>query len=275
MSTVNFYLKLSRPRFWIYLLGPYLVGLAATGDQFLFTTEIFVFLLFFLFPANFFLYGINDIFDYETDRFNPKKVEYEVTVTPKQQKKLFAKILLIIFPFFIYSLFISVEFSIILLIFTILSFEYSAPPIRAKTKPFLDMLFNSLYILPAFLGYLLVTGSTPLGWAFVGGVLWAMAMHAYSAVPDIQIDKKAGMTTIATFLGFKKTLYLCVFFYVLAALIGYSYLGLPAILLGFVYVLLMIYSLREKESNILNIYKIFPVINTISGGIIFLLIFLK
>jgi 4-hydroxybenzoate polyprenyltransferase len=29
---------------------------------------------------------------------------------------------------------------------------------------------------------------------------WAMAMHAFSAVPDIQADKDAKLATIATFL---------------------------------------------------------------------------
>ena len=75
MSIIQFLLKVSRPRFWLYVFGPYIVGLAAgaaTRDDFV-RIENLVFGLYFLLPANLLIYGINDIFDFETDRLNPKK----------------------------------------------------------------------------------------------------------------------------------------------------------------------------------------------------------
>jgi 4-hydroxybenzoate polyprenyltransferase len=34
-------------------------------------------------------------------------------------------------------------------------------------------------------------------------IVWNMSMHAYSAIPDIEVDKKAGISTVATLYGAK------------------------------------------------------------------------
>lgn len=72
-------IKISRPRFWIYELGPYLIGilgaLSVTGMSFsdVEIRRLTLFALYFFVPANIWIYGINDIYDYETDKLNPKK----------------------------------------------------------------------------------------------------------------------------------------------------------------------------------------------------------
>ena len=38
------------------------------------------FVVYFLIPANILIYGINDIFDYDTDKLNPKKGTYEAFI---------------------------------------------------------------------------------------------------------------------------------------------------------------------------------------------------
>ena len=71
--------EISRPRFWLYLAGTYLVGYAF-GAENIYSLQNFNFIihfLFFLIPANIFLYGINDIYDEDTDQFNQKKGTYE------------------------------------------------------------------------------------------------------------------------------------------------------------------------------------------------------
>ena len=84
MPYFRFLLKVSRPRFWLYVFGPYLVGLAAGAsarEDFL-QFKVFAFALYFLLPANLLIYGVNDIFDFETDKLNPKKQDYEILVQP-------------------------------------------------------------------------------------------------------------------------------------------------------------------------------------------------
>jgi lycopene elongase/hydratase (dihydrobisanhydrobacterioruberin-forming) len=63
---------------------------------------IAIFAAYFLISANIWIYGINDIYDYETDKLNPKKTEgYEALVTPPEQKSLWKRILWTTLPFLI------------------------------------------------------------------------------------------------------------------------------------------------------------------------------
>ena len=73
--TVAQLLKTSRPRFWIYLIGPILIAFAASGLQF---SPLLILLgLYATLPANLLIYGVNDIFDRDTDALNAKKSGYE------------------------------------------------------------------------------------------------------------------------------------------------------------------------------------------------------
>lgn len=273
---IRYFFYLSRPRFWIYLFGPFLIGaIASVQGPFFFSLYFFVFGLYFLFPANFFLYAINDAFDYETDKMNPKKKGYEQIVTPLQRKNVCIAATLVMLPFLIYGFYSSFIVGCILLAFLFLSWQYSAPPIRAKARPFLDMAFNSLYILPGLLAYFLWTETFPPLGIFLAGICWTMAMHAYSAVPDIDSDKKAGLATIATVLGYDRTLLLCLFLYVISSIVATKYLGFMSLMLGGVYVTLMTLSLLTKQEYIFIYYKKFPLINTIMGGLLFLFILLS
>ena len=75
-------LRVSRPRFWMYLLGPYMVALAATSLRP--PVEVWLLGLYLTLPANLLIYGVNDLFDAETDRLNPKKRDYESLLQPAQ-----------------------------------------------------------------------------------------------------------------------------------------------------------------------------------------------
>jgi 4-hydroxybenzoate polyprenyltransferase len=48
------------------------LGISTLRDNII---QVLLFGLYFLIPANIRIYGINDIYDYETDKLNPKKVE--------------------------------------------------------------------------------------------------------------------------------------------------------------------------------------------------------
>jgi 4-hydroxybenzoate polyprenyltransferase len=72
--------------------------------------------------------------------------------------------------------------------------QYSATPIRAKARPFWDSAFNVLYVFPVLIGWGLSDTHASFPWLlFVAGTCWCMAMHAFSAVPDIEADQKALM----------------------------------------------------------------------------------
>ncbi|MDO8056059.1 MAG: UbiA family prenyltransferase, partial [Candidatus Hermodarchaeota archaeon] len=144
--------RISRPRFWLYLGGTYLIGymIGITTIFELLNPFFALNLFFFLFPANVFLYGVNDYYDEDTDIFNPKKDDKEYRVTAKDRRTLIALILVS----FLYGLLLLIIHPdniarLLFGIFLLLSFLYSAKPIRFKARPFIDFMSNFLYVMPA------------------------------------------------------------------------------------------------------------------------------
>ncbi|TQQ82377.1 prenyltransferase [Halonotius roseus] len=196
---------LSRPRFWFYLAGPVVVGVAAAAETVpdLFLPVGFALFGYFLLPANVLLYGVNDIFDAEIDTENPKKTEREARWQggPAVVASVVASGLLAV-PLFAIAPTPAWPW---LAGFLLLAVEYSAPPARFKTTPLLDSLSNGLYILPGVAAYAAVAGGQPPALAVAGAWLWTMGMHTFSAIPDIEPDRRAGIRTTATWLGERRT----------------------------------------------------------------------
>ncbi len=266
-------LSISRPRFWVYEFGTFVFGALAafvSFDNFLDFTIIF-FAFYFLIPANILIYGINDIFDYETDKLNPKKVQYEELLEPKDQKKVWRWILVTNIPFVIGAFFLSGPAMISFFAFLFFASFYSATPIRAKARPFLDALFSaSHYISTGVFGYYLLGGVAFPTLGVVAGILWAVAMHAYSAVPDIKADEDAKLQTVATKLREKGTLVMCLILYGLSAYLGSTVLGVGVLLYGCIYIGLMVVSLQKVGpggSGLFKIYTYFPYINLLAGAV--------
>jgi len=292
-----FIIKTSRPKFWIYLAGPFLMGFAFIFNQNLNLLNLFqinpiyfniliqnfftnfylkqfiVGLLFFLLPANFFLYAINDYYDFDTDAFNPKKGTHEVKLKNKQQSKKFLIFAIIIS--FLYFIFLPNHFTkIIFLLFMVLSYIYSAKPIRLKAKPFVDSASNLLYFLPGVISYNIATNQLIPWFLWVAFFCWTFSMHLFSAVPDISADKKANLLTTAIFLGYKKSLLLCALMWLIFSttlIYNFGWILLPTIL----YFLMPIYLTLNSNADINKIYWRFPYINAILGFFGFILIVFK
>ncbi|MBP6005149.1 MAG: prenyltransferase [Pyrinomonadaceae bacterium] len=272
MPDLRFLLKVSRPRFWIYILGPYVVGLiaAAASIDALLVPQYLAFALYFTLPANLLVYGVNDIFDYETDRLNPKKAAYEALVTPERRTILVVAIFALNLPFISQLIHVPLAAINLLVAFVLLSVFYSASPIRAKAKPFLDSAFNILYIMPGVFAYTMVSGDLPPWPAIVAGGLWTAAMHAYSAIPDIDADRDANLATIATTLGSTGTHVFCFVSYVASAVLSFQFLGWFGIVCGAVYAAMMIASsLTSGREGVFQVYRYFPVINALVGFCLF------
>ncbi|MFW5917287.1 MAG: prenyltransferase [Halorubrum sp.] len=214
---LRYLLVLSRPRFWLYLAGPVAVGVTyGAGDvSELFTPVTVALAAYFLIPANVFLYGVNDAFDADVDELNPKKegrearwrgdpvVALAVVASAVAGLAAIAVTPRVAWPY--------------LVGFLLLGAGYSAPPARFKTTPFADSVSNGLYILPGAAAYAAVAGGHPPLAALVGAWLWTMGMHTFSAIPDIEPDRAAGIRTTATLLGEGRTYLYCLVCWVAAA----------------------------------------------------------
>ncbi len=270
-------LQVSRPRFWIYLLGPFLLGstaalLSTSAD---FSPLVLALGVYFTWPANLFIYGVNDVYDFDTDKLNNKKAGYETTVQVSEHQELKRLILRANIVFLPLVIFMNWQTMVALVVFVVLGYAYSAPPVRAKARPGFDSLTNILYVMPGLVGYF-AGGGQHLSWLLVlAAALWSMAMHAYSAVPDIAADSQAGLRTIATTLGGYGTLFVCLLAYATAGVIAGLTLGLVGWIGLVVYVTLMLISfIALSRGQLMTIYKQFPLVNTAMGAALFVSLFL-
>ncbi len=251
----------SRPRFWLYLAGPVIVGVvyAANSPAEFFTPIAVLLFAYFLLPAN----GINDIFDADIDRFNPKKSDAGREVRYTKNRTVVAAVCLAALLAVGFVPFLPMSGSVALAGFLLLGAAYSAPPARLKTVPLLDSVSNGLYILPGVVAYAAISGELPPTLAVAAGWLWAMGMHTFSAIPDIQPDRRAGIRTTATVLGTPRTLGYCAGCWgVAAALMGAVH---PAFVPVFVGYPVFIGAIVAFNIDISRAYWWFPVINTVAG----------
>lgn len=267
-------LKLSRPRFWTYTAGTFLVGFTAGANSLSdFNLRFFVLLLYFLIPANLLIYGINDLFDEEVDAKNIKKNEKELKVNAFNKALVTKAFYISLFLSFLTLVFLKNEISLIFfLVFILLGIFYSAPPFRFKTKPILDFLSNGFYVLPGIIGFYEVSSRFPDGAFIYAGLFWIFSMHLFSAVVDIDADKEAHIKTSATVFGFYKSLFLCFCFWAISWVLLRNSQSLGVLsYLFLVYPVIPIYSMLNKKSHIEKVYWIFPYINTVLGFILYLL----
>ncbi|PSP54350.1 lycopene elongase [Halobacteriales archaeon QS_1_67_19] len=265
-TALGYLLKLSRPRFWLYLAGPVLVGVAygASAEADLFAPAAVALFAYFLVPANVYLYGVNDAFDAEIDAENPKKEGREARYRGG------LGVAAVVATCGLGGLALAVALpraaGAWVVAFLALGYAYSGPPLRLKTAPPLDSVSNGLYVLPGAAAYVALAGRQPPALAVLGGWLWAMAMHTFSAIPDIEPDRRAGIRTTATALGERSTLAYCGLCWLVAAG-AFGLLDPRAGALLLVYPLLAA-GVAAADVAVSRAYWWFPAINTLVGMVL-------
>ncbi|WP_248896206.1 prenyltransferase [Haloplanus halobius] len=263
--SLAYLVRLSRPRFWLYLAGPVAVGVVygATAPADLLTPATLVLFAYFLLPANVLLYGVNDIFDADIDAENPKKEGREVRYGGGRLVPIAVTVsALLAFPPLAVTPTRAWPW---LLGFLALGVAYSAPPLRLKTRPPLDSLSNGLYILPGVAAYVTVAGAQPPVLAVGGGWVWSMAMHTFSAIPDIDPDRAAGIETTATRLGERRAYAYCAGCWALAA-IAFGLLDPRLGALMAVYPVAVVLVARA-DISVSRAYWWYPAVNTVVGAL--------
>ncbi|ELY67528.1 prenyltransferase [Natrinema versiforme] len=261
---LSYLLTLSRPRFWLYLAGPVLVGAAyaATTVGDLLAPAAIALFAYFLLPANVFLYGINDIYDQEIDAANPKKEDREARY--RGQRYVPAAVGLCAALPLLFAPLVGTAAIPWLVAFLVLGAAYSAPPVRFKTTPLLDSVSNGLYITPGAAAYAAVTGAQPPVLTLAGGWLWAMGMHTFSAIPDIAPDRETGIRTTATVLGERRTYAYCgACWLASAAAFGALDVRLGALMLVYP---ALVAAIATASVAVDRAYWWFPAINTVVGA---------
>jgi len=270
-------IKISRYRFWSYTAGTYFLGylLGAQNFQTIVTPQFILSFFYFLIPANIFLYGINDYFDEDTDKFNTKKGSQEHRLNKQNRKNLQVLLFCSISISFIFLLLITpMSAQLVLLLFIFLSTFYSAPPLRFKSKPFFDSASNILYILPGIIGYIQTSGNNPNFKLILGLWFWAAAMHLFSAIPDITADTKANLKTSAVILGKNLSLLTCSALWALFLYLILPVLPLFLALIFLIYPLIPLLLFLNPSTSITKVYWLYPYINNLAGLMVFLALIL-
>ena len=204
MNTLKTLFVSSRPLSWVNTAFPFAAAYLMTTH----TVDLTFVLgtLFFLVPYNLAMYGINDVFDYESDMRNPRKGGVEGAVLDRRFHRvtLWAVVITNV-PFLIYLVAMGSPLSWLVLTISMFAVvAYSAKGLRFKEIPFLDSITSSThFVSPAVYGAVLAGAVfTPALWLIlVAFFLWGMASHAFGAVQDITADREGGLHSIATSIG--------------------------------------------------------------------------
>ena len=232
LSSIKKLFVISRPISWPNTAYPFGATYLVTGGGLDITFWIAT--LFFLIPYNLLMYGVNDVFDYESDIRNPRKGGLEGAVEQKAFHPTILKACILLnAPFLLYLFFtgsLLSNITLVLLVFFVLA--YSLVGLRFKEIPVLDSITSSIHFVGPMVYAVMLTG---FSWAYVPFIvaffLWGMASHAFGAVQDIIPDREGKLKSVATIFGARTTVRIVFCLYLCASIILFTQ-GLLASIVG-------------------------------------------
>ena len=244
ITTLKKLFWISRPISWPNTSYPFLVGYllaSATAPSGLSLLTCIIGTIYFIGPYNLLMYGVNDVYDYESDIKNPRKGGVEGMKESKAfHPTILRAVALTNIPFLLY-LFAVGDWTSRLVLAAVVFFAlaYSLKGLRFKEIPILDSITSSLHFVGPLIFALALTNFPQTAWPWViAFFLWGMASHAFGAVQDIIPDRQASLGSIATALGARFTVWISAGLYFIASCIavvqGIEFL--PIALIGFAYV---------------------------------------
>jgi len=231
--------NVSRPISWINTAYPFAATYLVLGGGF--DALFFIGTLFFLIPYNLLMYGINDVFDYESDIVNPRKKSIEGAVEAKTfHPTILWSAAITTLPFGVAIILLSqTEAAAIFVGVLFFVVAYSLKWLRFKEKPFLDSITSSIHFVGPMVFAIAVTGFNPVAWPFALALfLWGIASHAFGAVQDVIPDRAGNLSSIATIIGARATVWLSIVLYA-AAVVAVALQGGVALIVaaaGLIYI---------------------------------------
>ncbi len=279
MRTLGQLFVSSRPLSWINTAFPFAAAYLLTTGRI--DTAFIVGTIYFLIPYNLAMYGINDVFDYESDLHNPRKggVEGALLDPSIHRTTLWAAVVTNV-PFLVVLVALGSPLSWFVLAVSVFAvIAYSVKGLRFKEKPFLDSLTSSTHFVSPAVYALVLAGATftPALWLILASFfLWGIASHAFGAVQDVIADREGGLASIATVIGARATVRLSVIVYVLAGLLllGTEWPGPLAGVAALPYVVItaQFWMITDETAESANRgWKRFLLLNFVAGAIVTML----
>jgi 4-hydroxybenzoate polyprenyltransferase len=279
VRTLGQLLVSSRPLSWINTAFPFAAAYLLTTGRI--DAAFIIGTIYFLIPYNLAMYGINDVFDYESDLRNPRKggVEGALLDPSIHRTTLWAAVITNV-PFLVALVALGSPLSWLVLAVSVFAvIGYSAKGLRFKEKPVLDSITSSThFVSPAVYGLVLAGAVfTPALWLIlISFFLWGMASHAFGAVQDVIADREGGLASIATVIGARATTRLAVAAYALAGLLllGTEWPGPLALLAAVPYVVIVarFWMITDETAETANRgWRRFLLLNFVAGAIVTML----
>jgi 4-hydroxybenzoate polyprenyltransferase len=249
----------SRPLSWINTAFPFAAAYLITTGRI--DVVLIVGTLYFLVPYNLAMYGVNDVFDYESDLRNPRKGGAEGALLDRRMhRRTLLAAALTNLPFLVCLVAVGPPLSWLVLALSVFAvLAYSVPGLRFKEIPFLDSATSSFHFVSPAIYALVLAGAafTPALWLLLLAYFaWGVGSHAFGAVQDIVPDREAGIASIATMLGAARTTRFAIAAWALAAVcvLGTDWPGPLAALLAVPYILtaLPYWSLPDARASAAN-----------------------
>ncbi|ARJ06995.1 prenyltransferase [Cnuibacter physcomitrellae] len=270
----------SRPLSWVNTAYPFAAAYLLTVRE---VDWVFIVgTIYFLVPYNLAMYGINDVFDYESDLRNPRKGGVEGAVLDRSLHRITLwGVVITNVPFLVVLVLAGSPLSWLVLAVSVFAvIAYSAPVLRFKERPFLDSLTSSThFVSPAVYGFALAGATvTPALVALLAAYfVWGVASHAFGAVQDIVPDREAGIGSVATVIGARATVRLAFVAYLVsgALMLLTPWPGPLAGLLALPYAvsILPFWSITDAEAEGANRgWRRFLLLNFVTGFLVTLLL---
>jgi len=252
----------SRPFWWINTAAPFVASYYIINNHINLTLAVGVF--YFAFAYNLMMYGVNDIFDYESDIKNPRKIAAGIdgsVLAKTKHAALWFWIFIIATPPSVYLFAVgNYASNIWLALMLFMVFAYSIKGLRFKEIPLVDSATSSFHYTSPFIYGSLLVGSQQLYLpAFITFFVWVMANHAFGAIQDIKPDREANIDSVATKLGAARTIVFVLVAYTVAALLPvlfYGIKGLVASLLLAPYVYIVARTLPDRHNSESKLFAI-------------------
>ncbi|UFU06876.1 prenyltransferase [Ruania halotolerans] len=210
----------SRPISWINTAYPFAAAYLLAGGGM--DARLLIGSLFFLVPYNLLMYGLNDVWDYESDLHNPRKGGvHGVVLDRRLHRTTVVAAVASSVPFVLaLALLGSPSATAVLAVSVFAVVAYSAPRLRFKERPVLDSVTSAThFVSPAVYG--LALSGAPVSAVAMMTLLaffaWSMASHAFGAVQDVNADRAGRIASIATWAGAAVTVRFALALYLLSA----------------------------------------------------------
>jgi 4-hydroxybenzoate polyprenyltransferase len=202
-GSLLFLVQVSRPLIWPILPLVYALGLNASGAEV--TSIVIVQALLLTFPMNLVGCGLNDIYDYESDRRSSRRKAVWGAVVGADERAFVFQSCVVMMPIIVLAscLTRNPDNFVATVSLLLIAWLYSVPPTRLKERPPLDSLANGLgyFLLPFMMGYSLGAGPRSMPLRYYLLALCVCGVHALATAADFEADRSAGHRTLAVAFG--------------------------------------------------------------------------